>query len=282
MRHALPFVALLPCALFALPARPCSISEPFLAGPAFPTDGAVAVPTNGKVHISLDNGFVDFRANLLAEGAEPVSLATTRDEHIATVDLGELAPQTAYTIEIVADARFEGDVASAIEPIGIVTADGADDEPPTVRGVPEVTVEHVPGTGPFEATSCGPSRTTNRITVGPLLADDDTDVAAFRLFRLDENGGRALIGAAVIGMDDHIGVREDEPGTYRYAVTAIDLAGNESEQVEFDVPVSGMGCSATALSSTTAPASLALLLFGAALTMRRCASRPSPARRRAR
>lgn len=265
--------ALVPCALLASPARPCSISEPFLSGPVAPAQGAQAVPTNAKLHVSLSGGFVDFGARLLSAGSEPALLPMTRDDQLAVVDLGALAPGTAYTIEIVAEPRFEGDVPSTIEPIDFVTADADDDAPPSIAGAPPVKVEHQPGSGPFQMTSCGAFPSNNMIVVGPIEADDDTGVAALRLYRLDDNGGRALV-ATTMNDSDHLVGFEPTAGTYRYAVVALDLAGNESEPAIVEAWVSNVGCSAAAVRATGTPASLALLGLLAVVTRRR------PARRR--
>jgi uncharacterized protein (TIGR03382 family) len=275
MRTALAILVAAPCALLAAPARPCSLAPPTLSGPIAPADDATDVPLNAVVHLWLQSGVVDFAATLSREDAEDASLPVTRDDDLAVVDLGDLAAGVDYTVTFDL-AGTSVDFGEGRDPLRFRTGDARDDDAPTITSAPTATVRHRPGDAPFgPVSSCGPSSATNSIVVGPLDADDDVAVAGWRMFRLDERGGRAQVAAEVVPRTDGLVAFEPEAGTYRYGVVAFDLAGNESDMVEVEAWASGVGCSATSTSSTGAPASLALVAVAAAALRRRNTAAPA-------
>lgn len=246
-------VAVTSIALFhASPARPCSIAIG-LTGDVAPDSGAVDVPTNAVLLLGSAGGQPPLIARLEQGDAEPVSLDVSFDADIVVVGLPQLEPETSYSVVI--EPSFEGEVVP--DPVSFTTGGGDDTSPPSIAGQPTVTVEHH-SPGLFGVvTDCGSGASTNGIIIEVQQADDDVGVAAFRLFRLLDNGARQLrgvflAGAGVTSLIDS----EEEPGQYRYAVVAVDFAGNESEPSEVIVDVSGFGCSATPRTSSPGVAAL--------------------------
>ena len=272
MRAATPLVVAAVFLLPAGPARPCSALMPHL-GAVAPADDATGVPTNALLHVAMNEGRVTFAATRAGGDSVDAPLPVAPDDDVAVVDLGDLAPATPYTI------TFDpGDDGVGRAPLSFTTGDGPDEATPTITSETTATVRHQQGSLPFLGSMCGPVPTTNVVTIGPLAADDDVLVAGWRLLRLDERGGRAQVAVALGPHVDEIVTREPDPGTYRYGVVAFDLAGNESEMVEVDAWVSGVGCSATRARSTSAPASAGLVAV-LVVAARRRVSRSTAGRR---
>lgn len=278
MRAPLVISSLVVVALAGAPAKPCSPAMPGLGGGSAPAREAADVPTNAILQVPATFPPFTFTATIRkdVDGAEPLNLDTSFDGSLAIVGLGLLEADTDYVIELDDDATngFDDDFP---EPIRFHTGAGDDVTRPSLDGEPEVTVDHQ-NAELFATTSCGPIQETNFVRVRPPSADDDVGVASFRLFRVLDNGAREL-RAAVLASElqagfDEIVDRQDDAGTYTYELVAVDLAGNESDPVRFDVGVSGFGCSASP--ATSSPASFALLgLVLAGLYTNRRQRRPS-------
>lgn len=249
--------------LAAAPARPCSLAFG-LSGVSAPAADAVGVPTNAELVLDSSGGEFPVTATIQQGDGAPVNLDVSFDGNLVIVGLGELLPSTTYTVAATAEANF-----SELEPITFTTGTADDTSAPSFDGEATATVEHESPDLFGAESSCGPGSANNLITIAVPPVNDDVGVAAFRLFRLLDNGTRQLRrGVLAEFAGDRIFDFEPEPGQYRYAVVAVDFAGNESEPAEVLVDVSGFGCSAT--SRTSSPGLAALFgLLGLALGARR-------------
>lgn len=266
MRPLHPLALLFVVLSFAESARPCSFAEPSLDGPSAPTDDATGVPTNARIVVR----FSDFSGAptvtavvLVDENGVETNPAFSMEQDLFIARPSALAPNQRYELRTTTN-DFGGDHARTIP---FTTSADDDTTPPTIDGAladPTYTFEPKAGPG-MGVDSCG-FNSVDRYYVALTFpeASDDTGVAGFAVYVVDENGGRSLretvLGADATGTTiEHL-----EPGTFTYVVEAFDHAGNVSSTNEATVAVMGpvVSCAAAHPMTEGAPAAaLALSLL---------------------
>jgi len=259
---------------FAERARPCSLAVPSLDGPSAPSDDATGVPTNARIVVR----FSDFSGAptvttvvLVDESGVETNPAFSMEQDLFIARPTSLEPNQRYELRATT-SDFGSDHTRTIP---FMTSSDDDTTPPTIDGAladPTYTFEPKAGPG-MGIDSCG-FNSVDRYYVELTFpeASDDTGVAGFAVYVVDENGGRSLretvVGANATGTTiEHL-----EPGTFTYVVEAFDHAGNASSTNEATVAVMGpiVSCAAAHPLRQGAPrAALVLSAFALLLLPRR-------------
>jgi uncharacterized protein (TIGR03382 family) len=161
------------------------------------------------------------------------------------------------------------------EPVVFTTGDVIDDTPPTLTLSDEPTrVDYQPADpNMFNSCSDGPAEEMWFVNVPVPEATDDTGIAGYRLFRVNEFGGRTPASVDLHGYATQLTHVAREGGDAVFLIEAFDLAGNVTASEEFVVsllPTAALGCTAATVSDDSLPlAALALLPLGLALRRRR-------------